>query len=192
MSMDAGQEAEIILRVQKGDRNAYARLVDAHKGQVFNLAYRLIGSYQEAEDVSQETFLRAYGAIHRFSTAKRFYPWLYAIGLNVIRNHLKRRAKESAPANPPALQSRRSPETSLVEAQRRERLHQCLRRLELSLREAVTLRFYQDLSFRDLSEILGISQSAAKMRVYRGLDKLKVLMAASEGSASCPGDSQDM
>ena len=83
-------EGEIIGRVLGGDREAFAVLVDAYKGPVFSLAFRMTGSAQDADDLTQESFLRAFQYLGRFRAGERFFPWLYTVSLNVIRNHLRK------------------------------------------------------------------------------------------------------
>ena len=92
--MDHDREREIIERVLAGDRQAYALLVDAYKGPVFNLACRMTGSYSDADDLTQETFIRAYQKLEQFNPEKKFFTWLYTISINLIRNHLKRKQQD--------------------------------------------------------------------------------------------------
>ena len=179
--MEQNKEKDIICRVLKGDRDAYALLIEEYKGPIFNLAYRMTCEYQDAEDLAQEAFVRAYNTLKRFDTDKRFFPWLYTIALNLIRNHLKKKKPslaDEASANK-WLDNGDSPEQAVVKRQQAEQLNSCLQKLPVDLREAIILRFYQDLLFEDLSEILDISLSAAKMRVYRGLEKLRSFMEES-------------
>ena len=91
--MEAANVAEIVSRVLAGDKDSYMVLINTYKGPVFNLAYRLTGSIQEAEDLSQETFLKAYSKLYQFNPQRNFFTWVYSISLNLIRNHLKRRKK---------------------------------------------------------------------------------------------------
>ncbi len=175
--MNQRQEKELIVHILKGHQDKYALIVEKYKGPVFNLICRMTGNYQDAEDLAQETFVRAYESLWRFNTKKRFFPWLCAIGLNLTRNYLKKKTV-FAVSEPETLASdTNNPEQILVRQQEADRLAQCLGKLPIRLREAVVLRYYQDLSFEEVSEILGISLSAAKMRVYRGLEKLRELMA---------------
>jgi len=182
--MKPDQENEAILNVLNGKREAYALLVDAYKTQIFNLAYRMTGNYEDAADLAQETFIKAYQNLLQFDTGKRFFIWLYTIGLNLIRNHLKKRGREMSremmdQACPDsALEIGAGPrmEQNLIKAQEIRRLEICLQKLPADLREAVVLRFYQDLSFDEIATISNASLSAVKMRVYRGLDKLRTCM----------------
>ena len=85
------KDIDIIRRVLEGNRDSYALIVDKYKGPIFNLTYRMTGSYDDASDLAQETFIRAYKNLSRFNTEKKFFTWLYTISLNLIRNHLKER-----------------------------------------------------------------------------------------------------
>ena len=90
--MDIDQESKIIRRILSGEHEAYALLVEKYKGPVYNLASRLTGRHQDKEDLAQEIFIRAFEALERFDETKRFFPWLYTIALNVIRNHKKKKS----------------------------------------------------------------------------------------------------
>ena len=180
--MTPTEENQIIERVLKGDREAFAALVDAYKGAIFNLAFRMTDSYQDADDLSQETFTRAYRNLRQFDPQKRFFTWLYTIGLNLIRNHLKKHGREMT-RNTAAQSSFEAgidqgaqTERDMMQAQEIRRLEIGLQKLPADLREAVVLRFYQDLSFEEIETISDASLSAVKMRVYRGLEQLKQLM----------------
>jgi len=89
--MNTKQENETIQSVLHGDREKFALLVDKYKGPVYNLVYRLTGSSHDAEDLAQDTFIQAYRSLNSFKTNNRFFPWLYAIGINLTRNHLKKK-----------------------------------------------------------------------------------------------------
>jgi RNA polymerase sigma-70 factor (ECF subfamily) len=170
-------EAEIIGRVLGGDREAFAVLVDAYKGPVFSLALRMTGSIQDADDLTQESFLRAFQFLGRFRAGERFFPWLYTVSLNVIRNHL-RKAKalpeETVGNEVPDATDPRGDAANGREKGRR--LQGYLLRLSVPVREVLVLRFYEGLGFEDIAAVTGDSLSSAKMKVYRGLEKIRVMM----------------
>jgi len=180
--MEPDQENEVILNVLHGKREAYALLVDAYRTQIFNLAYRMTGNYEDASDLAQETFIRAYVHLQKFDREQRFFTWLFTIGLNLIRNHLKKRGRDLSRENvvrissEPGIEEGAQAEQNLIQAQEIRRLEICLQKLPADLREAVVLRFYQDLSFEEIAMISNASLSAVKMRVYRGLEQLKRLI----------------
>jgi RNA polymerase sigma-70 factor (ECF subfamily) len=180
--MDHDQEQEIIGRVLGGDRSAFAGLVEKYQGPVFNLAYRMTGSREDADDLTQETFIRAYQNLHRFDRDKKFFTWLYTIGINLIRNHLKKNARNVshlAVANStlePQTQDNRIGEGDALSEDRMIRMERIIQRLPLDLREAIILKFVQDLTFEEVANVTGDSVSAVKMRIYRGLEKIKEML----------------
>ena len=184
--MEEKKEIDIIKSVLQGDRDLYALLVDTYKVPIFNLAYRMTGSYEDASDLAQETFTKAFENLASFDQEKKFFTWLYTIGLNLVRNHLKKGKKRplSTFAEDTDFSSRDkslNPEHSLMRDQKVKRLNVCLHRLSDTLKEAVVLRFYQELSFEEIAEITGLSLSAAKMRAYRGLEKIREMMEEQPG-----------
>jgi len=181
--MNDQEDSRIIESVRAGNRDDYSIIVDRYKRPLFNLAYRMTGNYSDAEDLTQETFVKAYENLSRFDSSRRFFAWLYTISLNLIRNHIKKQVQILA-GNAQGVASRHSQgdfdtgcqERSMMKSQDIERLNESLILLSGSLREAVLLRFHQGLSFKDMAEVSGISSSAAKMRVYRGLERLSEMM----------------
>ncbi len=178
---DLLQEAEIIRQIRKGDTNAYAALVDAYKAPLYALALRMTGNSAEADDLVQETFYRAYTKLHSFSGRSSFYSWLYTICLNNIRDFLrcgKLRKQDtmyditSVPSASPG------PGTELLLQEQKQWLEKALLALPVKHREVVILRFFQELSFRDTARICGISENAAKKRVYQALEKLQAVYPA--------------
>ena len=182
--MDQKIEAEIVVRVLKGDRQVYALLVEEYKSPIYNLAYRMTGNAEDTDDLTQETFIRAYQKLQQFDQDKKFFTWLYTIGINLIRNHLKKKVRDIT--NPAAV--RLFPELQTQGHERREevilsedrmiRLEKTMQKLPVDLREAIILKFHQDLTFEEVAAVTGVSLSAVKMRIYRGLDQLKRLMEA--------------
>ena len=175
--MDQRTEAEIVIRVLKGDRQAYALLVEEYKNPIYNLAYRMTGNSEDADDLTQETFIRAYQYLWQYDTSRKFFTWLYTLALNLIRSHLRKKSKYNksseelsehllADKNP-------SPETKLIETQE---ICVCLLRLEYESRALLIMKFHQGLTFEEIAQITGKSLSAVKMRIYRGLESLKKLM----------------
>ncbi len=177
------EESAVVSRVLEGERDAFAFFVDRYKGPIFNLAYRLTGSREDAHDLAQETFLRAYGNLGRFDRKKKFFTWLYTIALNLIRNHRKRNSRlprngfdgKTGCAAVPEIQNNDS-EQKMIDAESVRMVERAMERIPHDFREALLLRFHQELSFEDIAAVLEISQSGAKMRVYRGVELLRRLI----------------
>jgi RNA polymerase sigma-70 factor (ECF subfamily) len=173
----------IVREVLAGRKEAYAHVVDRYKKPLYNLAYRMTLSAEDALDLSQETFVRAYAKLHTYQPGKSLFAWLYTICLNLTRNHLGK--KRELPAESEDALGRRtteggncdpSPEELMTEREKIRWLEKGLQRLPVELREAVVLRYMQELPFEEVSRVLGISLSATKMRVYRGLERLREVM----------------
>lgn len=172
-------EKKTIHRVLAGDTSQFALLVQTYSPPIYNLAVRLTGSLHDAEELTQETFVKAFQGLRRYDPERKFFSWIYTIAVNTIRSHLQK--------NPPIFfdhdlsatpaDTKSNPELKVIRTQENDLLTQALQKIPLDLREAVLLRFYQELSFGEVSEILGISTSAAKMRVYRALEQLEKLLA---------------
>lgn len=174
--MDRMTEAEIVGKVLKGDRQAYALLVHEYQSPIYNLAYRMTGNPEDADDLTQEAFLRAYQNLWRYDPGKKFFTWLYTIAFNLIKNHFKKDKKRGIPEELSAssLTGRGpSPEDGLIGKQQ---VSACLLRLDEEVRVLLIMKYQQELSFEEIAGITGKSPSAVKMSVYRGLDKLKRLM----------------
>ena len=175
--MNDEQDRILIQRILSGHREEYARIVEKYSKPIYNLVIRLTGQNQDTDDLTQEIFIKVYESLSRFDQNKRFFPWLYTIALNVIRNY-KKKAKKEPTLNlenqdaDTASRSLSRPDLIVSRKQLTERLNQYIQGLPESLQEAIVLRYYQDCSFKEVADVLGVSLSAAKMRVYRGLKAL--------------------
>lgn len=177
--MDQKTEAEIVIRILGGDRQAYALLVDEYKKPIYNLAYRMTHNLEDARDLAQESFLRAYEHLAAYDRTRSFYTWLYTISLNIIRNFLKKKsASHTDYQNDYSrmelinVESEELACSDVLNKDREKILEKCLASLLPELRELIVLRFYQGLSFEEITQITGLSQSAVKMRIYRALKKM--------------------
>lgn len=167
-------------RAQRGSRRAFGKLMELYQKPIYNLCYRLTGTREEAEDLTQETFLRAFERLDTFREGARFLPWIYTIGLNLTRNHLSRRSLHPAARDNGFLERQGNrepgPQEILLEKEGGERLGRALMELPVEIREAVWLRYGEELGYDEVSDILSISSAAARMRVHRGLKRLREIM----------------
>lgn len=174
--MASGEET-LVREILSGDVNAYSLLVKRYQKPIFNLMLRMAGSEQDALDLAQETFVRAYEKLEKFDPSAPFFPWLYTMGLNLARDFL-RRAKRS-PVEPYETEDRYSTDVDqdarLADQIDSQQVLEGLETLPLDYREALLLRFHEGLSVNEVASALGLSLSAAKMRIHRGLLKLRLL-----------------
>jgi RNA polymerase sigma-70 factor, ECF subfamily len=186
--MHLTEDSILVKAVLSGNREMYAHLVNRYKRQMYNLAFRMTANRETAQDLSQETFVKAYANLHRYKHEKSFFTWLYTICINLTRNHLQKRHEmltengdetaTLADVNPSS--GNRSPELQAIEQQSINGLETALCTLPEDLREAIVLRYMQELPFDSVASSLGVSLSAAKMRVYRGLEKMREVMTSRE------------
>jgi RNA polymerase sigma-70 factor (ECF subfamily) len=190
--MNSDPDQEVIASVLEGDVDAYAVLVVRYQKAIYNMMYRMTGCRESALDLSQDTFIRAYEQLHRFKQGSRFFPWIYTIGLNISRNFLRRdKSSRHVPLESwePGTVDDGFLENEKILCARLdlERLEESLSRLPPDYREAIILRYREELSLEEVATALNISLSGAKMRVHRGLRKLRVLMenGSQEDSTCC-------
>ena len=179
--MDYPDEPEIISSIMRGNSDAYGALVRRYQKPIFNLMYRVTGSYEDAKDLAQETFIKAYEKLDQFRMGARFFPWLYTIGFNHARNFVQRsrslqRASDSDCEEMSGLDYPSQHEDRVVAQIDFLRIYQALDQLPIDYREAVSLHYHEGLSMEDISTALQLSVSGAKMRVHRGIRKLREII----------------
>ena len=173
MIFRAVEDADLIARVRKGDVEAYNALVSRWEKRVFNYLLRLTASADDALDLSQDAFLKAYQNIRKLDDPARFGPWLYRIAHNEAYSLFRKRRPETALED---VGAERSPapgfsmDLSLA-------VTAALDRLNPEQREAVVLKVYEGFKFEEMAEILGAPVSTVKSRLYTALGLLKAELA---------------
>jgi RNA polymerase sigma-70 factor (ECF subfamily) len=185
---DADEDSELVSLCKKGDLSAFEALVQRHQKRMFNIAYRMLGDYDEAANIVQDTFLSAYRGIKDFAEKARFSTWLCTIVINHSRNRLKqlraRRLHEPFSLDDPLLSDSgqiqiepASNEPSALEGLEKkdiqEKVQQCISRLDSEFREVIVLRDMQGFSYEDISDILRIPEGTVKSRLFRARESLK-------------------
>ncbi len=174
-------EKAAVDRAQAGDEEAFRQLVVAHSHDLFRLAYRLTGSRENADDVVQEVFLRAYRSLHRFDSRSRFGTWLHRIAVNCAMDQLRRSQRESSRRDPSAddatLERQATyepgPERLAESGQIERQVARALDALSPIERSAFVLRHYEQLSIAEIGRQLGSRTSATKHAVFRAVRKLR-------------------
>lgn len=177
-------ETELIRQCLKGNKDAFAVLVHQYKKPIFNLAYRMLGDYDEARDASQETFLRAYQTLGRFRTGERFSPWLFRIAHNLCLDRLRSRKKTRVVWDD--TEAERIPDPSLspeAETERREvvrRVREAVAELPEQYRLLVILAHLQGRSYQEICDITGLPMTIVKNRLFRARGMLREKLADSD------------
>ena len=175
---------------RRGDRDAFNELVRSTYRDTFALAYRLTGNRDDAGDVVQDAYVRAYRAIRRFRGDSSFSTWMYRITSNCASTHLSRRTRqrtEELSNDTPIVDLRPEQDPSLraEAAVLRHHIDRAVRSLPERLRQVVVLRDLHDLSHSEIAAELGITTSAAKVRLHRARQRLRtVLQRTTELGAS--------
>lgn len=176
-------------QARKGDKAAFGNLIEAYQGPVYNLAYRMLNNSGEAEEAAQEAFIRAYTRLESYNPDHKFSTWMLSITSNycidVIR---KRRAlllsiDEPLPPHP-ALHSDndKGPEAELMNAEQQELVQRMLQELPEEYRQAVVLRYWYDLSYEEIADMMNTTVSAIKSRLFRARRQLAETHAGVEMS----------
>lgn len=170
-------DEELVRLAQAGDRAAFSSLVARHQNEVFTLALRLVGDRELAADVAQEAFVRGWRALPKFRGEARFSTWIYRITVNTassLRSRAARRRTERLDdlVFEPASDGL-SPERAGELSELRPRLHAALRRLPEDTRAVVVLKDIYDWSHPEISDHLGITVTASKVRLHRGRKRLR-------------------
>jgi len=179
--LDKQDEATIVARARAGDEESFRQLVEGHSRDVFRLAYRLTGSRENADDVVQEAFLRAYRALHRFDARSRFGTWLHRITVNCAMDHLRRAQREAgrrdAAADESFMERQESaapgPERLAASGQIQIQVERALGTLSPIERSAFVLRHFEQQSIAEIGRQLGSRTSATKHAVFRAVRKLR-------------------
>lgn len=189
-------DALLVAQVRAGDGDAFRVLVERHSRKVFRLAFRLMGNEEDAEDIVQESFLRAYRSLDRFQEQAQFSSWIYRIAsnhaLDMLRSR-KRRSEESL-SKPVANGEGRSigdrlasvepgPERLTAGSQLQRTIHTALEELTAQERVAFTLRHFEGQSVEEIGALLQVSASATRNAVFRAVHKVRQALRPAERGA---------
>ena len=167
----------------RGDRASFGQLMHRYAGAVYNLTYRMLGSAEDAEDASQEIFLRAYTRLASFDRQRRFSTWLLSIGSNYCIDRLRRRRfswltlDDAAFALP---SKERSPERIALDHEQQAIVQLALQQLPENYRMVTVLRYWSDLSYEEIAKVTGLPESTIKTRLHRARHMLAKALGPEE------------
>lgn len=189
-------DLEAAAEARKGNQLAFRALVERHSRSVFRLAFRMTGNEQDAEDMVQETFLRAYKQLHRFDGRASFGTWLYRIAANCSLDLLRARRtrkEQSCTAASDGDESKNlldnvaspapDPERIARSEQLANMLEPALQQLSETERTAFVLRHYEGHDIEEIAKVLGVNKGAAKHSVFRAVQKLRRVLEPAWGTA---------
>ncbi len=185
----ATQDREWISRVQEGDATAFDRLIDKYKSRLYGVIYNMLGNHEDAADLTQDSFVKAYKSITSFKSKANFYTWLYRIGVNTALNFLKRRKEAHLSLNEwdeegleeepgyKELSSRETASGPLDREELQEKLNEALQKLSQEHRAVVVLHDIQGLRHQEVAKVLGCSEATARSRLFYAHQQLQALLA---------------
>jgi RNA polymerase sigma-70 factor (ECF subfamily) len=170
---------------RNGDRGAFAELVDLYKDKIYHLAYRMLNNKHEAEDAVQETFLRVYTNLHRYDEQQKFSTWIFRIGTNHCIDRLRKRKHSaySLDAEMPDGEgndyysmlpgNEDTPEKQIILSETQLQIRKAIDALPEKYKSVVILRYLQDMSLQEISDVLDMPVTTVKTRVHRGREYLR-------------------
>jgi RNA polymerase sigma-70 factor (ECF subfamily) len=168
------EDRDLVAKARRGDVEAYNLLVSRWERRIYNYVLRLVGDREDALDLTQETFLKAYQNLRKLDDAGRFTPWLFRIAHNEAFSLLRKRKPEG---EMPADIGRGGLDRRLYPVELKLAVKSALARLSPEQREAVVLKIYQGFKFEEMAQVLDCPVSTIKSRLYTALDLLKTTLA---------------
>lgn len=179
-------EKQLIQRASRGDSDAFGSLMALHERVVYNLALRTTGNPDEAQDVAQEAFVRAWIALPNFRADSSFRTWIYRIVVNLclnrfpsLRRDLNQLSEEDLADSPEPVSPFVDPVSHLENAEQRAQLHQAMKTLPESQRLMLTLRYQDEMPYEEIAALLNLPLGTIKTNLFRAKERLRQLLVAS-------------
>lgn len=185
------EDYELVSLCKQGDVAAFEALVKKHQKRVFNIAFRMIGNYDDACEVAQDTFVSAYRAIKKFKGMSKFSTWLHTIAINLSKNRRRQLGAkqyheqfslddplttEEGQINVETASGDPSPQERLEGEEAQQKIQDCINRLDDEFREVLILRDIQGFSYEEISSMLNIAEGTVKSRLFRAREEVKALL----------------
>lgn len=187
--MMTSEEASWITRAKAGDQAAFAAIFTRYERRIYNFTYRMMGNIEDANDLTQETFLRAYRALDKTDQELNINAWLHRIASNACMDVLRRRKRfrwfpwEETRHDEPSHRFEDNPERTVVGNESQELVRRVLARMSPRNRQALILREYEGLSVNEIAEVLNASRSAVKSMLFRGREEFREVYALLENES---------
>lgn len=177
---DGNDERACVARCLHGDASAFEPLVVRYERALFGVALRLVGNYEDARDVTQNTFIRAYERLDTFDADRRFFSWIYRIAVNESLNLRRARRPQEELGTSLEVAGRQAETIEAIETidagKRAARLEKAIAQLSEDYREVVMLRYYGELSYEEIGAAVGVPEKTVKSRLFSARQRLAGLL----------------
>lgn len=174
---EAGDDAGLIKRALAGDDGAFSALVERHFGAAYASAYAVLGNSSDAEELAQETFVQVFQKLARLREPGAFVGWVWRIAHDLALKHIRKHGRMKVVEDVPESGSAESPLEPLVAGEDQQGLRKALAALPEDQREALLMKYWQDLEYEEMSKRTGVSEEALYQRVCRGLKRLREVLS---------------
>lgn len=184
-------EERLVRKAKAGHKKAFGNLVKLYQDKILYLCYDLLGNYEDAGDVAQESFMKAYTKINTFGEKSRFSTWLYRIAVNGCTDLLRQKGRQAAYF--PAVSAENylveeqedpqfndAPDAPLLELERRQQIDEALNVLANQQKTAVVLKYFQELNIVEIAEIMECTRDTVRVHLYRAMEKLRAVLKKSK------------
>jgi len=166
-------EVSLLRASLQGDTAAWGEMISRYKDAVFGLCLGFMRNRADAEDICHDAFIRAYLNLRRYDLERKFSTWLFTIAANLCRNQLRYRRNHPSTQEPLQIRGGQDPAKLLDAEERQAKVRKALDTLPYSYRAPLVLRFYNELPYQEISDILAIPEGTVKTRIHRGKAMLK-------------------
>jgi RNA polymerase sigma factor (sigma-70 family) len=179
--MDKLSDQHYINQIIRGDTNVFSVLVDRYKEMIFTLALKMIKNREEAEEVSQDTFVKVYNSLNKFKGESKFSTWIYKITYNTCLDRLKKNKKEDSTISidefsDHLVKTMDNALSALEEKERKETIQNCLNLLSREESFLLTLYYFDDQNLDEIAKIMDINSNNVKVKLFRSRKKLAVIL----------------
>jgi len=181
-TLGADPDAALSARFARGETRAFRRLVEKYKRRAYYVALGLVGSSDDAWDLSQEAFIRVWRSRKRFDPGRPFWPWFYSVLANLCKNCLRdrevrtRHAEDIRYTETNRRDATGNPEAAYQESETQKRVWGAIQKLPFKFREIIVLRHFQDMPYEDIAEQLGIPEGSVMSRLFYARKKLREIL----------------
>ena len=177
--MSENADAARVRECLAGDPQAFAALVEQYEKPVYNLALRMLRNSEDARDIAQSVFMKAFQSLSSYDPQYKFYSWIYRMAINESLNILRVRGRAAGPVDERLPEEGAGPSELLADEQRRDVVLEAVDRLKPEHRAVIVLRYFVDRNYEDMGEILGIDAKTVKSRLYTARQLLKDQLSSS-------------